>query len=627
MPKHALSDVGLRSLVPPAQGQIVYWDRKLPTFGVRISQGGSKTFILKRDGRRITLGRFPVISLQDARDEAKRLLAEFTLGRLHPQSLPYSQAVKLFLADKEKTVRPRTLADYKRMLAVHFPFKGQLTDVTHAHIAQRLERLKRTPSEHNHARTVATIFFNWCMTCRYVTHNPVVGISPYERKRRARILSDGELKSIWHACELDAPSNGRTMDFGFANGVSSPSAPELSAHFATIVRLLILCGQRRSETASIQRSWINLRDNLLTIPSDVAKNGNEHCFPLGTLSASLLSAAMRSTNSDFLFPARTPTEKPFYGWGKAKAALDQLSGVTGWTLHDIRRTFRSNLGKLGIAPHIAERVVNHISARSDMEPTATAASSTVVNHYVTQPVVERLVDSDPLAAANFVTQDDLNVQLLQLSNTLTAKFSTPAITPVPQNVAADGNAIVPYAGANAAANFSNLTAAEIPALNYFPSTSTISTAFGGTGLSNSPTFGQLLLGNGSGGYNLVSTSSLGIVSSGGSNNVSTSSQNIWSALQVFAAGASTSQLSVFGKAYFGGTATTTIDSAGQLTLATLLVLAAARQRWRWDPIRRRAVPALLRWAMALRMEAFRESLWLVARRKAAFPSRTGMLAR
>ena len=145
-------------------------------------------------------------------------------------------------------------------------------------------------------------------------------------------------------------------------------------------------------------------------------------------------------------------------------------------------------------------------------------------------------------------------------------------TPLPQYIASDGNPVVPYAGANAGVNFSDLTASDIPALNYFPSTSTISIAYGGTGLSNSPTFGQLLLGNGSGGYNLVSTSSLGIVAGGGgggTSNVSTSSQNIWSALQLFAAGASTTQLSVVNGAWFGATATSSFNSAGQLTLANL----------------------------------------------------------
>ena len=124
MPTVRLNDVALRSLKPPSKGQVDFWDKSLPCFGCRVSQGGSKTFLLKRDNRRITLGRYPIISLADAREEAKRLLAEFTLGRIRPQSLPYSEAVKLFLADKAKSTRARTLATYKRHLSKHFPFKG-----------------------------------------------------------------------------------------------------------------------------------------------------------------------------------------------------------------------------------------------------------------------------------------------------------------------------------------------------------------------------------------------------------------------------------------------------------------------------------------------------------------------
>ncbi len=61
-----------------------------------------------------------------------------------------------------------------------------------------------------------------------------------------------------------------------------------------------------------------------------------------------------------LFLARG-RKTPFNGWGKSKAALDELSGVTGWTLHDIRRTFATRLAEMGIAPHIIERLLNHVT--------------------------------------------------------------------------------------------------------------------------------------------------------------------------------------------------------------------------------------------------------------------------
>ena len=81
MAKMTFSDVGLRSSTPPPKGQISYWDRQAPSFGFRVSQGGTKTFVLNRKNSLITIGRFPTISLSQARTEAKRLLAEFTLGK------------------------------------------------------------------------------------------------------------------------------------------------------------------------------------------------------------------------------------------------------------------------------------------------------------------------------------------------------------------------------------------------------------------------------------------------------------------------------------------------------------------------------------------------------------------
>src|ERR1700729_3318640 len=103
------TDTGLRSIPAPEKGQRALWDDTLPTFGVRVSQGGSKTFVLKHQNRFHTIGRFPLLSLSDARTEAKRMLAEFTLGRIRPQSITTKQAIELFLNEKKKSRRERTV--------------------------------------------------------------------------------------------------------------------------------------------------------------------------------------------------------------------------------------------------------------------------------------------------------------------------------------------------------------------------------------------------------------------------------------------------------------------------------------------------------------------------------------
>ena len=318
-----ITDVGLRSLPVPEKGQRSFWDDNLPTFGVRISQGGSKTFILKHQNRFHTIGRFPVLSLADARAEAKRMLAEFTLGRIRPQSMTVKQAIQAFLGEKEKSRRPRTVQDYKWLLNRHFAFPGQLTDVTSAQITHRLAKLPR--GQHNHALTAGRIFFNWCRKQRYLTENPCEGFAKHSTHSRTRILSDAELKAIWN------------------------SADQTAAHFGTIVKLLVLTGQRRGEIATLQSSWLDVENKTLTIPASVAKNGRESVIPVCAYSAEVLTPLLNKqiSASGYIFSARTPTSKPFNGWGKSKAALDAHAGVTNWVLHDIRRTVATRLAEMG----------------------------------------------------------------------------------------------------------------------------------------------------------------------------------------------------------------------------------------------------------------------------------------
>jgi hypothetical protein len=84
---------------------------------------------VKRDNTFITIGRYPIISLAKARDQAKRLLAAFTLGRVRPQSVTFGQALEFFLADKRQGRRSRIVDDYERLLD-RFGFKGQLAHIT-----------------------------------------------------------------------------------------------------------------------------------------------------------------------------------------------------------------------------------------------------------------------------------------------------------------------------------------------------------------------------------------------------------------------------------------------------------------------------------------------------------------
>jgi integrase len=130
----------------------------------------------------------------------------------------------------------------------------------------------------------------------------------------------------------------------------------------------MLTGQRRGEIAALRSTYLSHNQQTICLPPELTKNGREHTFPVGAI-ATLL--AYSQSRSGLLFPARgrdtVENAKLFNGWSKSKAALDKLSGVTGWTLHDLRRTFRTTHAKIGTPPHIAERLINHVSSRSDLE--------------------------------------------------------------------------------------------------------------------------------------------------------------------------------------------------------------------------------------------------------------------
>lgn len=222
MPKLALSDTGIRSFPVPHKGQVDYWDKALPGFGVRVGQGGSRTFVLKLENVRRTIGRFLIVSLSEARTEARKQLAERTLGKFRPRAIAYPVAVDEFLEEKKARRRERTVEDHRRHLSL-LGFKGQIAGICHDDLVRKLKGLP--PSEFNHRLACAKTFFNWAQKKRHITENPVIGLSPHPRPKRSRILNDEELKKVWEAC-CDEDN-------------------ELPEHFRTIVKLLILTGQRR----------------------------------------------------------------------------------------------------------------------------------------------------------------------------------------------------------------------------------------------------------------------------------------------------------------------------------------------------------------------------------------------
>jgi len=341
VPQISLTDLSIKRFPTPEKGTETYWDTRQRGLGFRISQGGARTFVVLVDsGRRKAIGRYPTISLADARTEARRILAEKTLGRSDPTTTTFDQALSLFLAYCEQRNRPRTVRDYRRLLSRHFPFgKKRLADISPHDITKRIDPLP--PSEGFHALVVVKVFFRWAQRRSLIDASPCERLQATNRPvPRDRVLDDNEVREVLLAA-------GRE---GFP--------------FGHMILLLILTGQRRGEVGQLRWQYIDQEKRTITLPAAITKNGRVHMFPYGQAVADVFAAIPRQ--SDYLFPAsrdhvRNKPTTVFSGWSKCKMQFDRKCQIAPWTMHDCRRTFSSGMAALGISQTVVEKLLNHVS--------------------------------------------------------------------------------------------------------------------------------------------------------------------------------------------------------------------------------------------------------------------------
>lgn len=237
MEKNALTDLSVQRLKPGT-----YMDAKTPAFGIRIGKHRKTWIATKGKERRVvTLGHYPAMSLAEARRKA---LATFVAPSVSTGSITFPEAREAFLA------QDRWRVGSKRVLASNlskFHWTGPLARITHEQVAQTIDAIDK-PSARAHALKDIRTFFNWCVP-RYLAASPAAGLRMPTQRSRDRVLTDEELATIWNSCEGD---------------------------FGTIVKLLLLTGQRRGEVGSLR--WSHVGNDRITLPPQSTKNNREHSF-------------------------------------------------------------------------------------------------------------------------------------------------------------------------------------------------------------------------------------------------------------------------------------------------------------------------------------------------------------
>lgn len=350
------TDVFLRKLKPPASGRPEYYDSKIPGFGIRLTPSGAKTFFLvcRHRGafRRITLGRYPTLTLEKARRKAHKTLDAISDG-IDPAAQVHAPRVNssdLFPAVVDAFVdgyckrhnRASTAAETERLLRVTFVPRWRsrhLDDLTKRDVLDVLDLImaQNKPSAARHAFAAVRKLFSWCVEQDLIAVSPCLAIKPPAKANsRERVLTDDELAAILAA----------TIAQGWP--------------FGPIVQLLALTAQRRGEVVGMRWKELDLDAKLWTIPASRTKNHRSHTVPLTATAVSIIEALPRFS-SPFVFPARGKPDRAYVGYSKGKRELDALAGQHGWTLHDLRRTAATGMARAGIQPHVVERVLNHVS--------------------------------------------------------------------------------------------------------------------------------------------------------------------------------------------------------------------------------------------------------------------------
>jgi integrase len=337
-----------------ASKDAVYWDGGLPGFGVKVTPRGRKVFVvLYRIGgagsrlRKYTIGPYGRVTLQMARAEAQKVLAARLEGRDPATEKRESKRrmttdrvddlIEIFIV--QHVSKTRKAAEIARLLrrevvsrwgnrCIHAIGKRDIVELA-SEIAQR-----GTPMAANTLLKVIKTYLNWCVGRAVIDASPAEGIPlPGKEVARDRVLTNNELVSVIRA------------------------ARQIGGAYGGIVVMLALTGQRREEVAQMVWNEIDFNSRTWTLPGSRTKNGKPHIVHLSEPCIKLIQRTSRLGSYVF----SNSGVRPFRNFTSAKRALDELSGVTDWRLHDLRRTCVSGMARLGVPPHVADKILNHQS--------------------------------------------------------------------------------------------------------------------------------------------------------------------------------------------------------------------------------------------------------------------------
>ena len=365
-----LTDAGIRNLAAEATRREIP-DPAFPGLYLVVQPTGAKSWAVRYriEGRtrKMTLGKYPTISLANARiaaddaitkakagedpaiEAAKAKEAKAAKARAESEAEDRDRLARVFeIYWRRKLSKLKSGADVRRLFDVEIvPILGDqlLRNISRRDVNEMLDAIvdRGSPITANRVFAHLRAFLNWARGRGVIDVSPCDGMqAPSPERQRDRVLSADEISLFWRA------------------------TGELGRPFGPLYRLLLLTGARLREAAHMTDAEID--GETWTIPPDRSKNGQAHTVHLSALARETLDTVRRiAGRSGYVFT--TNGASPVSGFAKGKARLDREIGrimpdgaaCPPFTIHDLRRTAASGMAELRIAPHVVEAVLNHRS--------------------------------------------------------------------------------------------------------------------------------------------------------------------------------------------------------------------------------------------------------------------------
>lgn len=345
--------------VPAGKSQTVLWDGMVTGLGLRLRLGGSKAWVFvyrpkgagrAKPSRKLTLGSWPTLTIDAARAAAQAMAGAVALKQdpamdLRDERNRERRNVSKALDDYQRTLERRKIVNTKTVMSTLrrglAPFAvREIGALTRKDLIGQIEALENAgkPGAATDLRSHTRAWLEWAVSRGLVQFNVLAGLRRARSSRAERLgeenkgkaLSDEEIVALWNGVDGMGPFGG-------------------------MVRLALLTGMRRNELAALR--WSNVHDDRIVLAATATKTGSVHEVPLTVLMRNVL-AAQPKTTSLLIFPS-SRTAMQLRGWTGLVAAAASASGVD-FRLHDLRRTVRTLMSRLGIDEPTAELCIGHV---------------------------------------------------------------------------------------------------------------------------------------------------------------------------------------------------------------------------------------------------------------------------